>query len=83
MDAALRRKLEDLPAEPGCYLMKDHEGGVVYVGKAASLRARVRQYFDASRSDDRIFIPYLDELLGDIQVIVTCGSPIPGPRRNH
>jgi excinuclease ABC subunit C len=71
MDAALRRKLDDLPADPGCYLMKDRAGEVVYVGKAASLRSRVRQYFDASRGDDRIFIPLLDELLGDVQVIVT------------
>jgi excinuclease ABC subunit C len=71
MDAALRRKLDELPAEPGCYLMKDRAGAVVYVGKAASLRARVRQYFDAGRGDDRIFVPLLDRLLGDLDVIVT------------
>jgi excinuclease ABC subunit C len=71
MDPALQRKLDDLPAAPGCYLMKDRAGAVVYVGKAASLRARVRQYFDASRSDDRIFVPLLDSLLGDLDVIVT------------
>jgi len=71
MDAALRRKLADLPLDPGCYLMKDRAGEVIYVGKAASLRSRVRQYFDASRTDDRIFIPLLDDLLGDVQVIVT------------
>ena len=47
MDPALERTLADLPAEPGCYLMKDRAGAVVYVGKAASLRSRVRQYFDA------------------------------------
>ena len=71
MDAALRRKLDDLPVDPGCYLMKDRAGEVIYVGKAASLRSRVRQYFDPSRSDDRIFVPLLDDLLGDVQVIVT------------
>ena len=71
MEAALQKTLAELPAEPGCYLMKDREGTVVYVGKAASLRARVRQYFDAGRSDDRIFVPLLDDLLGDIEVIVT------------
>ncbi len=71
MDAALQKTLADLPAEPGCYLMKDHEGTVVYVGKAASLRSRVRQYFDRGGSDDRIFVPLLAELLGDIEVIVT------------
>ena len=71
MDAALRKTLDELPAEPGCYLMKDREGIVVYVGKAASLRSRVRQYFDRGGSDDRIFVPLLEDLLGDIEVIVT------------
>jgi excinuclease ABC subunit C len=71
VDAALKRKLEELPAEPGCYLMKDRTGELIYVGKAASLRSRVRQYFDAGRGDDRIFVPLLDRLLGDLDVIVT------------
>src|SRR5512143_2451841 len=71
MDPWLERKLEELPAEPGCYLMKDRAGEVFYVGKAASLRSRVRQYFDAGRGDDRIFVPLLDRLLGDLDVIVT------------
>ncbi len=71
MDASLERKIEELPAEPGCYLMKDRAGEVIYVGKAASLRSRVRQYFDAGRGDDRIFVPLLDRLLGDLDVIVT------------
>src|SRR5690242_846266 len=71
MDAALRQKLDDLPAEPGCYLMKDRLGEVVYVGKASSLRSRVRSYFDAGRGDDRAFVALLDGLLGDIDVIVT------------
>jgi excinuclease ABC subunit C len=71
MDTALRQKLADLPAEPGCYLMKDRRGEVVYVGKASSLRSRVRSYFDAGRGDERAFVALLDELLGDIDVIVT------------
>src|SRR5512139_3397548 len=71
MEPALRKTLEDLPPEPGCYLMKDREGAVVYVGKAANLRARVRQYFDAGGGDDRIFVPLLEDLLGDIEVVVT------------
>jgi len=71
MDPALRKTLDDLPAEPGCYLMKDRQGVVVYVGKAASLRARVRQYFDRGGTDDRIFVPLLEDLLGGIEVIVT------------
>ena len=71
MDAALRQKLADLPPEPGCYLMKDRSGEVVYVGKASSLRSRVRSYFDAGRGDERAFVALLDDLLGDIDVIVT------------
>jgi excinuclease ABC subunit C len=71
MDAALRRKLDELPPEPGCYLMKDRAGEVVYVGKASSLRSRVRSYFDASRGDARAFVALLDDLLGDVEVIVT------------
>jgi excinuclease ABC subunit C len=71
MDPALRQKLDALPPDPGCYLMKDRQGVVVYVGKASSLRARVRQYFDPGRGDDRIFVPLLEDLLGDVEVIVT------------
>ncbi|AKU90737.1 excinuclease ABC subunit UvrC [Vulgatibacter incomptus] len=70
MDAALRQKLDDLPVSPGVYLMKDREGEVVYVGKAVNLRSRVRSYFQPSTSDTRAFVPFLDELLGDIEVIL-------------
>ncbi len=44
----LKEKLEALPDAPGVYLMRDRTGRVVYVGKAASLRARVRSYFRRS-----------------------------------
>ena len=71
MEPALRRKLDELPAEPGVYLMRDRAGAVVYVGKASSLRSRVRSYFHAGSGDDRHFVPLLDELLGDIEVVVT------------
>ena len=39
--------LPNLPARPGCYLMKDGEGKVIYIGKAVNLRNRVRSYFHA------------------------------------
>jgi len=45
MDRAIEEKLTKLPAEPGVYLMKDAAGKVIYVGKALSLRSRVRSYF--------------------------------------
>src|SRR5437588_3093281 len=51
--------------------MKDKAGEVVYVGKAASLRARVNQYFQERSRDERAFIPCLEDLLGDIEVMIT------------
>ncbi|HSL45291.1 MAG TPA: excinuclease ABC subunit UvrC [Anaerolineales bacterium] len=44
--------LATLPAKPGCYLMKNAEGKIIYVGKAISLRNRVRSYFHADASHD-------------------------------
>ncbi|MDL1909839.1 excinuclease ABC subunit UvrC [Chloroflexi bacterium CFX6] len=44
--------LATLPAKPGCYLMKNAEGKVVYVGKAVNLKNRVRSYFHADSSHD-------------------------------
>jgi len=38
--------LKNLPSKPGCYLMKDKDGTVIYVGKAINLHNRVRSYFD-------------------------------------
>jgi excinuclease ABC subunit C len=43
----LERKLRHLPTRPGVYLLKDTHGGIVYIGKAKSLRARVRSHFGA------------------------------------
>lgn len=62
--------IERIPAEPGVYLMRDAEGVVIYVGKAASLKARVRQYFGAT-SDTRYFVKLLDRVLESIDVIIT------------
>jgi excinuclease ABC subunit C len=67
----VRKKLETLPTQPGVYVMKDRAGEVVYVGKAVSLRQRVAQYFQPASSDTRAFIPFLEDLLGDIEVMIT------------
>jgi excinuclease ABC subunit C len=48
----LQQKIRTLPTQPGCYLYKNAEGEVIYVGKAKNLRARVRSYFlDASQAN--------------------------------
>src|SRR6184192_1594711 len=67
----LQRTLESLPTQPGCYIMKDRAGAVVYVSKAVNLRARVAQYFQERTGDSRVFIPFLEDLLGDIEVMIT------------
>lgn len=50
----LKAKLDSLPKKPGVYMMKDSKGRIIYVGKAKSLRNRVRSYFqDATPLDPR------------------------------
>jgi excinuclease ABC subunit C len=44
----LKEKLNLLPNQPGCYLMKNARGEIIYVGKAKNLRSRVRSYFSGS-----------------------------------
>src|SRR5271165_6924846 len=68
---AVLEKLAALPAKPGVYLFKDKKGTVVYVGKAKSLRSRVRSYFQAGSSDARYFIPLLQRVLADLDTLVT------------
>ena len=64
-------KLAALPARPGCYIFRDKQSRVLYVGKAKNLRSRVRSYFQASTSDTRAFIPALPRLIGDLDTVVT------------
>ena len=52
MNELLKQRAEDLPARPGVYLFKDAAGKPIYVGKAKSLRHRVRSYFQESRPGD-------------------------------
>lgn len=58
-----------LPTGPGVYLFKDRRGAVLYVGKAASLRARVRQYLGGA--DERAMVPFLVRRAAGVDVIVT------------
>lgn len=52
MNTVLENKLKSLPRSPGVYFHKDASGEIIYVGKAAVLRNRVRQYFQDSRDKD-------------------------------
>lgn len=62
MKKTLDSKLKQLPKSPGVYFHKDASGQIIYVGKAAVLRNRVRQYFQASRYRD----PKTDLLVSEI-----------------
>lgn len=62
MNSKLEEKLKDLPNAPGVYFHKDKTGHIIYVGKAAVLRNRVRQYFQKSRVRD----PKTDLLVSEI-----------------
>ena len=69
----MREKLEGtlaaLPRKPGVYVFRDEEGEPLYVGKAKSLRSRVRSYFQ--RGNGRVAIAQLADRIADVEVIVT------------
>src|SRR6185369_9864289 len=52
MNKRLEAKLKELPTSPGVYFHKSAAGEIIYVGKAAVLRNRVRQYFQSQRDMD-------------------------------
>ncbi|HUC88210.1 MAG TPA: excinuclease ABC subunit UvrC [Candidatus Binatia bacterium] len=62
MNKTLQLKLKDLPPSPGVYFHKDVLGAIIYVGKAAVLKNRVRQYFQASKTRD----PKTEALVSEI-----------------
>ncbi len=66
----LQEKIENLPVSPGVYVYRNAEGKIIYIGKARSLRQRVRSYFQESRPLD----PKTERLVGeaaDVDYIVT------------
>jgi excinuclease ABC subunit C len=63
-------QLKALPVKPGVYLFRGEDGRVLYIGKAKSLRPRVRSYFQAT-PDTRAQIAQLPGRVADIEVIVT------------
>lgn len=63
MNKQLQDKLKTLPNDPGVYFHKDAKGEIIYVGKAAILKNRVRQYFQKSRHRD----PKTEALIAEIE----------------
>ncbi|HEY6150036.1 MAG TPA: excinuclease ABC subunit UvrC [Gaiellaceae bacterium] len=70
MSNHVEEQLKGLPAKPGVYLFRDDKGQVLYIGKAKSLRPRVRSYFQRS-GETRAQIAKLPGRVEDIEVIVT------------
>jgi excinuclease ABC subunit C len=64
-------QLKALPTGPGVYIFRGADDGVLYVGKAKSLRPRVRSYFQPGSSDTRPGIPQMVERVANVEVIVT------------
>jgi len=66
---ALTDKLAALPEHPGVYIFRDSAGRIIYIGKAKSLRARVRTYFTVG-DDGRYQYPRLIASIRDVEVIL-------------
>ena len=62
MDEGLREKLKRLPSSPGVYFHKNEQGEIIYVGKAAVLRNRVRQYFQSKKDMDAKTLALVKEI---------------------
>jgi len=67
----IESQLKRLPTRPGVYIFRDDRGDVLYVGKAKSLRPRVRSYFQAGSSDSRQGIKHRATGVETIETIVT------------
>jgi len=68
--SALDERIAALPVQSGVYIFKDAEARVLYVGKAQSLRARVRSYFNRG-GDGRHQVPFLIARVADVEVVAT------------
>lgn len=71
LNEAIKNKLMLLPDQPGCYLMKDRQGSVIYVGKAKVLKNRVRSYFTGSHDGKTL---RLVTEIDDFEYIVTSSN---------
>jgi excinuclease ABC subunit C len=68
----LDERFAAVPARPGVYLLKDRQGKVIYVGKAANLRSRVRTYLRGG--DERSQVRFLVDRLADFETLVTASD---------
>ena len=71
MNISIKEKLTVLPDQPGCYLMKDEQGTIIYVGKAKVLKNRVRSYFTGSHDGKTLRL--VNEIV-DFEYIVTSSN---------
>ncbi|MEH7343716.1 excinuclease ABC subunit UvrC [Bacillus sp. JJ1532] len=71
MNEIIKNKLMLLPDQPGCYLMKDRQGTIIYVGKAKVLKNRVRSYFTGSHDGKT---QRLVNEIEDLEYIVTSSN---------
>ncbi|CAM5570559.1 putative UvrABC system protein C [Streptomyces afghaniensis 772] [Streptomyces afghaniensis] len=67
----IKNKLMILPDQPGCYLMKDRQGTIIYVGKAKVLKNRVRSYFTGSHDGKTL---RLVNEIEDFEYIITSSN---------
>jgi excinuclease ABC subunit C len=65
----LEEKLQNLPDAPGVYMMKDAGGHVIYIGKAVSLKSRVRSYFQKGAKGEKTEL--MVRQIADLETIVT------------
>ncbi len=70
----LKEKLEGIPSKPGVYMFKDDKDELLYVGKAANLKSRVRSYVTESSNDRGERIKNLREKIRDVECIVTANE---------
>ncbi|MEZ7792702.1 excinuclease ABC subunit UvrC [Niallia circulans] len=71
MNNIIKNKLMILPDQPGCYLMKDRQGTIIYVGKAKVLKNRVRSYFTGSHDGKTL---RLVNEIEDFEYIITSSN---------
>ena len=78
-DGRLKSRLREIPTEPGCYLMRDREDRVLYIGKAKVLRSRVRSYFQSGSGHGHSpRIRLMVRQVCEIEVIVTLPACVEG-----